>query len=52
MAGQIAYFVTLTVSAAGLLAVGAPGWAIAVGAIYAAPLATIAAVYAALKVGR
>ena len=42
----------LTVSAAGLLAVGAPGWTIAVGAIYAAPLATIAAVYAALKVGR
>ena len=52
MAGQIAYFVTLALSAAGLLALGAPGWAIAVGAIYAAPLATIAAVYAALKVGR
>ena len=52
MAGQIAYFVTLALSAAGLLALGAPGWAIAVGAIYAAPLATIAAVYAVLKMGR
>ena len=49
MAGQIAYFVPLAVSAAGLLALGAPGWVIAVGAIYAAPLATIATVYMTLK---
>ncbi len=48
MAGQIAYFVTLTAVAAGLLALGAPGWVIAIGAIYAAPLATIAAVYITL----
>ena len=48
MAGQIAYFATLTGTAALLLAVGAPGWTIAIGAIYAAPVATILAVYAAL----
>ena len=52
MAGQIAYFAMLTAAAALLLAVGAPGWVIALGSIYAAPLATIAVVYAALKVGR
>ena len=48
MAGQIAYFVTLTAASALLLAVGAPGWTIAIGAIYAAPVATILAVYASL----
>lgn len=50
MAGQIAYFMTLTLSAGLLLACGAPGWVIAIGAIYAAPVATIAAVY--LTLGR
>ena len=52
MAGQIAYFAMLTISAAALLAVNAPGWVIALGAIYAAPIAATATVYAALILRR
>ncbi len=49
MAGQISYFVALTLAAAALLAWGAPGWVVALGALYLAPVATIIAVYAALN---
>ena len=52
MAGQIAYFAMLTIAAATLLAVGAPGWVIAIGAIYAAPIAATATVYTALQMRR
>lgn len=52
MAGQIAYFVTLAATAVLLLAVGAPGWVIAIGSIYAAPMVTTATVYLALSIGK
>ena len=52
MAGQIAYFATLAATAATLLAAGAPGWVIAIGAIYAAPIATTATVYLVIWVER
>jgi hypothetical protein len=52
MAGQIAYFAMLTIAAAALLAIRAPGWVIAIGAIYAAPIAATAAVYVALRIRR
>ena len=50
MAGQIAYFAMLTIAAAMLLAVGAPGWVIAIGATYAAPIATVATIYMAIRI--
>ena len=49
MAGQIAYFAALTITAATLLATGVPGWVIAIGAIYVAPVAATATVYATLQ---
>ena len=52
MAGQIAYFITLGISAAILLAIGAPGWVVAMGAIYLAPIATTASIYASLKLNQ
>ncbi len=49
MAGQIAYFAALTITAATLLATDVPGWVIAIGAIYVAPVAATATVYATLQ---
>ncbi|MBO7683324.1 MAG: hypothetical protein J6T51_01185 [Kiritimatiellae bacterium] len=48
MAGQIAYTLALFLTLASLLPLGVPGWAMAVSAIFVAPVATTAAIYAAL----
>ena len=48
MAGQIAYFVALVASLSVTLPLGLPGWAMAVIAIYVAPMAATAATYAGL----
>ena len=46
MAGQIAYFASLVAVLAATLPTGMPGWAMAVLAIYIAPIAATAATYA------
>ena len=51
MVGQIAYTVALFVTLAVLLPLGVPGWAMAVSAIFVAPVAATAAIYAALALG-
>ena len=48
MAGQIAYTLGLFCTCALLLPLGCPGWAIAVTAIFVAPVCTILAIYATL----
>ena len=50
MAGQIGYFVMLVLTLAVTLPLGLPGWAMAVTAIYLAPIAATAATYAGLCV--
>ena len=49
MAGQIAYTVGLFCTCAVLLPFGCAGWAIAVAAIFVAPICATAAIYAALR---
>ena len=49
MAGQFAYFGALVVVLAATLPMGLPGWAMAVTAIYIAPVAATVATYAWLK---
>lgn len=49
MAGQIAYTVTLLAVLAVMLPFGVPGWAMAVTAIYIAPVSATTAIYAALR---
>ena len=51
MAGQFAYFGTLVAVLAVTLPLGLPGWAMAVTAIYIAPVAATVAVYAWLGTG-
>ena len=51
MAGQVGYFVALVVALAVTLPMGVPGWAMAVIAIYVAPVAATAATYAGLRWG-
>ena len=51
MAGQMAYTLALFVTLAILLPLGVPGWAMAVSAIFVAPVAATAAIYAALALG-
>lgn len=46
MSGQIAYFVALVLTLAVTFAVGMPGWAMAVTAIYVSPVAATVATYA------
>ena len=48
MWGQIAYTVSLFVTLAALLPLGIPGWAMAVTAIFVAPVCVTLAVYASL----
>jgi hypothetical protein len=48
MAGQIAYTASLFVTLAVLLPLGVPGWAMAVSAIFVAPVAAAATIYVAL----
>ena len=50
MAGQIAYTVSLFTVCSILLPAGAPGWAMAVTAIFIAPVCVTATIYAALMV--
>lgn len=52
MAGQIAYTVSLFTVCAILLPVGVPGWAMAVTAIYIAPVCVTATIYAMLALRR
>jgi hypothetical protein len=52
MAGQIAYTVSLFTVCAILLPVGVPGWAMAVTAIYIAPVCVTATIYAMLALKR
>ena len=52
MAGQIAYTVSLFTVCAILLPAGVPGWAMAVTAIYIAPICVTATIYAMLAVKR
>ncbi len=52
MAGQIAYTVSLLITCAILLPAGVPGWAMAVAAIFVAPVSVTATVYAALAMTR
>ena len=52
MAGQIAYTVSLFTVCAVLLPMGVPGWAMAVTAIYIAPVCVTATIYAMLAVKR
>jgi hypothetical protein len=52
MAGQIAYTASLFAVCVALLPLGVPGWAMAVSAIFVAPVCVIATVYAALWFGR
>ena len=51
MAGQVGYFVALVIVLALTLPLGIPGWAMAVIAIYVAPVAATAATYAGLGRG-
>lgn len=51
MAGQIAYTAALIVALATLLPLGVPGWAMAVSAIFVAPVAAAATIYMALAIG-
>ena len=48
MWGQIAYTVSLFATLAALLPLGIPGWAMAVTAIFVAPICVTLTVYAAL----
>ena len=50
MAGQIAYTISLFLVCAALLPLGCPGWAMAVTAIFIAPMCVTAAVYASLGI--
>lgn len=50
MCGQIAYTISLFLVCAVLLPLGCPGWAMAVAAIFVAPVCVSVAVYAALAV--
>jgi len=50
MAGQIAYTVSLFLTCTALLPFGVPGWAIAVTAIFVAPICVTATIYALLAV--
>ena len=50
MAGQIAYTASLLVTLAALLPLGVPGWAMAVSAIFVAPVVAAATIYAALAI--
>ena len=50
MAGQIAYTVSLFTVCSILLPLGVPGWAMAVAAIFVAPVCVTATIYAALMV--
>ena len=50
MAGQMAYTVSLFTVCAILLPMGVPGWAMAVTAIYVAPVCVTATIYAMLSV--
>jgi hypothetical protein len=52
MAGQMAYTVSLFTVCAILLPMGVPGWAMAVTAIYIAPVCVTATIYAMLSVKR
>ena len=52
MAGQIAYTASLFTVCAILLPAGVPGWAMAVTAIYIAPVCVTATIYAVLAVER
>jgi hypothetical protein len=52
MAGQIAYTVSLFTVCAILLPMRVPGWAMAVTAIYIAPICVTATIYAMLALGR
>ena len=52
MAGQIAYTVGLFLTCAVLLPLGCAGWAIAVSAIFVAPVVATAAIYATLNFGQ
>lgn len=52
MAGQMAYTVSLFTVCAILLPMGVPGWAMAVTAIYVAPVCVTATIYAMLSVKR
>lgn len=52
MAGQIAYTVSLFTVCAILLPIGVPGWAMAVSAIYIAPICVTATIYAMLALKR
>lgn len=52
MAGQMAYTVSLFTVCAILLPMGVPGWAMAVTAIYIAPICVTATIYAMLSVKR
>ena len=52
MWGQIAYTVSLFAVCAALLPLGCPGWAIAISAIFVAPMCVTAVVYAALGASR
>ena len=49
MAGQIAYTAGLFCTCAVLLPLGCAGWAIAVAAIYVAPVCATAAIYLTLR---
>jgi hypothetical protein len=49
MAGQIAYTVTLFTVCAILLPIGVPGWAMAVTAIYIAPVCVTVTIYAMIS---
>ncbi|MBQ6327991.1 MAG: hypothetical protein IJI35_03170 [Kiritimatiellae bacterium] len=51
MAGQMAYTLALFVTLAILLPLGVPGWVMAISAIFVAPVAATAAIYAALALG-
>lgn len=52
MAGQIVYTASLFATCSVLLPLGARGWAMAVAAIYIAPVCVTATIYAALSCGR
>lgn len=51
MAGQMAYTLALFITLAALLPLGVPGWVMAISAIFVAPVAATAAIYAALALG-
>jgi hypothetical protein len=52
MAGQIAYTASLFTVCSILLPLGVPGWAMAVTAIFVAPICVTATIYAVLMVKR